>query len=127
MALLILVSSRPVAITVIDAKSATESSYTAPKIILVSSPVRSLTKSAASLASISETSPEMLMITSVALLIVVSRRGLATAILTASRALSSPVAEPIPIWATPLSCITVLTSAKSRLISPGLLIRSVIP
>ena len=58
---------------------------------------------------------------------VVSRSGLVTACFTASTALSSPVAVPIPIWATPLLIITVLTSAKSRLIRPGTLIRSVIP
>ena len=40
---------------------------------------------------------------------------------------ATPVAVPIPICAIPLSTITVLTSAKSRLISPGTLIRSVIP
>ena len=67
------------------------------------------------------------MITCEAPSIVVSRSGLATAILTASIALSSPVACPIPIWAIPLSFITVWTSAKSRLIRPGTLIRSVIP
>jgi len=67
------------------------------------------------------------MITCVAPSIVVSRRGLVTACLTASIALSSPVAVPIPICATPLSVMTVLTSAKSRLIRPGTLIRSVIP
>ena len=58
---------------------------------------------------------------------VVSRSGLATACLTASRALSSPRPCPIPICAIPLSVITVWTSAKSRLISEGTLIRSVIP
>ena len=58
---------------------------------------------------------------------VVSRSGLDTACFTASKALSSPLALPIPIWAMPLSVITVWTSAKSRLMRPGTLIRSVIP
>ena len=69
----------------------------------------------------------MLIITCEAPSMVVSRSGLVTACFTASTALSSPVAVPIPIWATPLLIITVLTSAKSRLIRPGTLIRSVIP
>ena len=58
---------------------------------------------------------------------VVSRSGEDTACCTASIALSSPLASPIPMWAIPLSVITVCTSAKSRLISEGTLIRSVIP
>ena len=67
------------------------------------------------------------MITWLAPLMVVSRSGDATASFTASIAFSSPLALPIPICAIPLSDITVLTSAKSRLIRPGTLIRSVIP
>ena len=67
------------------------------------------------------------MITCVAPLIVVSNKGEATASLTASIAFSSPCALPIPMWAIPLSFITVCTSAKSRLIRAGKLIRSVIP
>ena len=58
---------------------------------------------------------------------VVSRSGEDTACCTASIALSSPLASPIPIWAIPLSVITVWTSAKSRLIRAGRLIRSVMP
>ena len=45
----------------------------------------------------------------------------------ASMTRSSPLPTPIPIRALPLSAITVFTSAKSRLISPGLVIKSVIP
>ena len=67
------------------------------------------------------------MITWDAFSMVVSRSGLETACFTASIALSSPLACPIPMWAIPLSTITVCTSAKSRLIRPGILIRSVIP
>ena len=40
---------------------------------------------------------------------------------------SSPVAKPIPISAEPASDMIVRTSAKSRLIRPGIVIRSVIP
>ncbi len=79
------------------------------------------------MASIRLISPEILIITWDAPSIVVSRSGLDTACFTASTAFSSPLALPIPIWAIPLSVITVWTSAKSRLISPGTLIRSVIP
>ena len=42
-------------------------------------------------------------------------------------ALWSPLAIPIPICATPLSFIIVLTSAKSIFIKPGIVIKSVIP
>ena len=58
---------------------------------------------------------------------VVSKRGLDTACSTASSAFSSPFASPIPICAIPLFVITVWTSAKSRLIKAGRLIKSVIP
>ena len=47
--------------------------------------------------------------------------------LTASEALFSPTLTPAPISAGPISFITVRTSAKSGLIYPGRLIRSVIP
>ncbi len=60
-------------------------------------------------------------------LMVVSKSGLETACSTASSAFSSPFASPIPMCAIPLLVMTVWTSAKSRLISAGRLIRSVIP
>ena len=41
-------------------------------------------------------------------------------------ALPSPSASPVPMIALPLSSIIALTSAKSRLISPGIIIKSVI-
>ena len=40
---------------------------------------------------------------------------------------SSPRAEPMPMRALPAPCMTDLTSAKSRLIRPGVVMRSVIP
>ena len=59
--------------------------------------------------------------------IVSSSSGLSIAALAASTARVSPVEAPIPIIAEPASDITVRTSAKSRLIRPGIVIRSVIP
>ena len=53
--------------------------------------------------------------------------GELTAIFAASWARFSPAAVPTPIIAEPASAITVRTSAKSRLICPGVVIRSVIP
>ena len=58
---------------------------------------------------------------------VVSKSGDSTDIFTASFALSSPFPSPMPIWAIPLPFITVCTSAKSRLMTDGTLIRSVMP
>ena len=56
-----------------------------------------------------------------------SSSGLETAISAAATARSSPRAEPMPISAEPALAITDLTSAKSRLIRPGVVIRSVMP
>ena len=87
-----------------------------------------LTTSTASSASKSpiELPPVILTIQSVAPLIVCSSSGLFTACLAASTALLSPNPTPIPISASPLSSMIVLTSAKSRLTSPGTLIKSLI-
>ena len=48
-----------------------------------------------------------------------SRSSLEMACLAASSALSGPTATPVPIIAPPPLAITLLTSSKSRLISPG--------
>ena len=56
-----------------------------------------------------------------------SSSGLETAISAASTARFSPRAEPMPIRAEPALDITDFTSAKSRLIRPGVVIRSVMP
>ncbi|CAB4630798.1 unannotated protein [freshwater metagenome] len=56
-----------------------------------------------------------------------SSSGDETAISAARIARSSPLAVPIPIRAEPAPCITDLTSAKSKLIRPGVVIKSVIP
>ena len=56
-----------------------------------------------------------------------SSSGLAIALDAASMARLSPEASPVPIIALPISCITERTSAKSRLMRPGMTIRSVMP
>ncbi len=56
-----------------------------------------------------------------------SRRGLLIDCFAASIALSVPSPKPSPISASPLPFITVFTSAKSMLISPGSVMRSLIP
>ena len=56
-----------------------------------------------------------------------SSSGLEIAFLAASAARCSPAASPMPIRAEPASCMIVRTSAKSRLIRPGVVIRSVMP
>ena len=56
-----------------------------------------------------------------------SRRRLEIASVAASAARLSPEAIPIPIIAVPAPFIMVHTSAKSRLIRPGTVIKSVMP
>ena len=56
-----------------------------------------------------------------------SSSGLETACSAATTERSSPRAEPMPIRADPALAITDFTSAKSRLIRPGVVIRSVMP
>ena len=56
-----------------------------------------------------------------------SKSGLEIAASEASSARFSPSASPVPIMALPISPITARTSAKSRLIRPGMIIRSVTP
>ena len=56
-----------------------------------------------------------------------SSKLLESAFKAASRARLSPLAEPIPINAEPAFCNVILTSAKSVLIKPGLVINSEIP
>ena len=56
-----------------------------------------------------------------------SRSGLEIAASAASLALPSPLDTPDPIMAIPISDITVLTSAKSTFIVPGVVINSAIP
>jgi len=56
-----------------------------------------------------------------------SSNGLLSANCAAFFALSSPELSPVPIIALPMFPMTVLMSAKSRLIIPGLVIKFVIP
>ena len=56
-----------------------------------------------------------------------SSSGLEIAISAAATARSSPRAEPMPMRAEPAPDMTDFTSAKSRLIRPGVVIRSVMP
>ncbi len=56
-----------------------------------------------------------------------SSSGELIAFCAACTARPSPRAEPMPINALPAPDMTLLTSAKSRLISPGVVIRSVMP
>ncbi len=53
--------------------------------------------------------------------------GDATASSAALMARSAPLADPMPMSAEPAPCMTDLTSAKSRLMSPGVVMRSVMP
>src|SRR5271166_4805928 len=57
---------------------------------------------------------------------VLSSRGLAIAASAARSARRSPVASPVPIIAVHIWLMTEQTSAKSRLTSPSLTIRSVV-
>ena len=56
-----------------------------------------------------------------------SSNGLSIAARAASSARPSPSPSPIPIIAVPMPFMIVRTSAKSRLIRPGMIIRSVMP
>ena len=56
-----------------------------------------------------------------------SSSGLEIAASAAAMARLSPSASPVPIIALPISLMTVRMSAKSRLIRPGMTIRSVTP
>ena len=105
-------------------------SMTAPKMMLASSSAASWTMHDASLTSTSERSgpPVTLMITPRAPLTdAPSSSGLEIARRAASIARSGPSATPVPIIASPMPAMIVLTSAKSRLIRPGTRIRSEMP
>ena len=103
---------------------------TAPKMMLASGCAASATSWAASLISNRPRSepPEMRQQHAVGA-VDATPRAAATeiAISAASTARSSPRAEPMPISAEPAPDMTDLTSAKSRLIRPGVVIRSVMP
>ena len=121
--------SNPVAITVIWIFPSSDSSSTAPKMMFASGSAACCTTWAASLISSMPRSmpPVMFISTPRAPAIDVSRSGLAIAAWAAAVARPSPLADPIPISAEPASAMIVRTSAKSRLMSPGTVIRSAIP
>ena len=121
--------SNPAAITVTRTSSPSASSITVPKIMFASGCADCATSSAASLNSnnpISEP-PAIDNRTPCAPSIDASSSGLEIASSAARVARASPRAEPIPIRAEPAPDITLLTSAKSKFIKPGVVIKSVMP
>ena len=122
-------SSNPAAITVTRTSSPSASSMTAPKMMLASTAAELATSCAASLISNSPRSepPWMDSRTPCAPSMDASRSGEEIAISAAATARSSPREEPMPISADPAPDMTDFTSAKSRLIRPGVVIRSVMP
>ena len=120
---------KPVAITVTRTSSPIDGSITAPKMTFAFASAAAVTTSAASFTSKRPTSGPAVTLSRipVAPSIDDSSSGDETAIRAASAARFSPAALPIPISAEPASRMIVRTSAKSRLTSPGTVIRSVIP
>src|SRR5690606_24330518 len=121
--------SKPAAITVTRTSSPSESSITAPKMLLASVWAASVPSCAAASISIRPRSepPAMDSSTPRAPSMLCSSSGLEMADSAASTDRLSPRALPMPIRALPAPLITLLTSAKSRLIRPGVVIRSVMP
>ena len=102
---------------------------TVPKMMLASSAAASSMRSAASETSNRPRSepPAIERRTPLAPSMVASSSGLLMACSAAVRARSSPRAEPMPMSAEPASFMTDFTSAKSRLMRPGVVMRSVMP
>ena len=115
--------------TVTRTSSPSASSITVPKMMLASWCATPCTTSAASFTSISPRleEPEMLSSMPWDRSIEDSSSGLEIAPRAAATARPSPVADPTPISALPASVSTVRTSAKSTLISPGVVMRLVMP
>ena len=115
--------------TVTRTSSPSESSITVPKMMLASGCAASWTSEAASLISNSPRSepPAMDSSTPWAPSIDASSSGELIALPAACTARPSPRAEPMPISALPAPDMTDFTSAKSRLIRPGVVIRLVMP
>ena len=123
-------ASMPVATTETRMMPSIFSSNAEPKIIVASESTSRRIWFAASSTSNSVISlpPVMLIRTACAPFILVSsNNGLLMAASAAFAARFSPDASPVPIMALPISDITVRISAKSRLILPGFIIRSVTP
>ncbi len=121
--------SKPVAMTVTLTSSLMESSMTAPKMMLQLASAALEMTSAASLTSNRPRSgpPVMLSRMPVAPSTEASSSGDEMAALADSEARFSPLATPMPMSAEPASFMMALTSAKSRLMRPGTVIRSVMP
>ena len=102
---------------------------TAPKMMFEFASAAEWISSAASLTSNSPRSlpPVMLSRMPVAPSTDSSSSGEEIAALAASEARLSPAVEPMPISAEPASAMIARTSAKSRLMRPGIVIRSVMP
>ena len=122
--------SIPVATTDTRIMPSSFSSKADPKMITASGSTSLRIRLAASSTSnrVMSIPPVTLMSTACAPFIVVSSsKGLLIAASAASMARLSPEDSPVPIIALPISPITARMSAKSRLIMPGLIIRSVTP
>src|SRR5476651_1891537 len=121
---------KPVAITVILMASSIFSSSTAPKMMLASScaALWMMVEASFTSASFSELEPVMLMrIPRAPSMAPSSNSGDEMAACAASMARRSPLAMAVPITAWPMPCMMVFTSAKSRLMMPGMVMMSEIP
>ena len=115
--------------TVIWRSSPMRSSMTVPKMMLASGSAISLMISAASSTSKRPRlgPPVTLKRTPWAPLMLISSSGLEMASRAALAARSGPLARPMPMRAEPAERMTARTSAKSRLMRPGTVMRSLMP
>src|SRR4029077_16345565 len=120
---------KPVAMTVILISPAMVSSRPTPKMMLAPGSAAERTISAARWTSCSVMSLPAVMLNRMPLApsIDVSSSGLDTACLAASSARESPAPWPMPMRASPAFSMIALTSAKSRLMTPGWVTRSEMP
>ena len=121
--------SKPVAMTVIMTSSPRRSLKLVPKMMFASGSAAARISSAASVTSNRARFDEPVMLNRMpwAPVMLTSSSGLAMAWRAASTARFSPVARPMPMSAEPASFMIVRTSAKSRLMSPGTVMMSLMP
>src|SRR6266850_1179465 len=122
--------TNPVAMTVILTVSVISLSITVPNMMFASESAVRCTRLDASATScrVMSVPPVMLIrIPRAPSMVASSSSGEEIAFWAASTARVGPDATPVPIRAIPMPLMIVLTSAKSRLISPGMVIRSEIP
>src|SRR5438477_7076552 len=121
--------AKPVAMTVILISPCMVSSRTTPKMMFALGSAAARTISAAFCTSCRVMSLPAVMLNRMpfAPSIDVSSSGLDTACLAASSARLSPAPWPMPIRASPAFSMIALTSAKSRLMTPGCVTRSEMP